>query len=208
MKKLLFLSALALVIAATGSLRAADAQDPVLTRMREALKNTMLQLRDAQTQVATLQATQAQNEAKIKDLEAQVAKITKQSSDDKLAADKTIADLKDQLAAQDKRNAAQVEAIGKWKKSYDALLAQAREIDAKRAEFAGKCIVLQRKVDDQQRRNLAMYDLGLEILARYKRFGLGEALTAREPFTGLTRVKFENLIQDYGDKLADQKIKQ
>lgn len=199
---------LVLLLALSGSLRAADAQDPVLTRMREALKNTMLQLRDAQTQVATLQATQAQNEAKIKDLEAQVAKITKQSSDDKLAADKTIADLKDQLAAQDKRNAAQVEAIGKWKKSYDALLAQAREIDARRAEFAGKCIALQRKVDDQQRRNLAMYDLGQEILQRYKRFGLGEALTAREPFTGLTRVKFENLIQDYGDKLADQKIKQ
>jgi septal ring factor EnvC (AmiA/AmiB activator) len=207
MKKFLSLSVLALV-AAAGSLHAADAQDPVLTRMREALKNTMLQLRDAQTQVATLQATQAQNEVKIKDLEAQVAKITKQSSDDKLAADKTIADLKDQLAAQDKRNAAQIEAIGKWKKSYDALLAQAKEIDAKRAEFAGKCIALQRKVDDQQRKNLAMYDLGQEILQRYKRFGLGEALTAREPFTGLTRVKFENLIQDYGDKLADQKIKQ
>ena len=35
----------------------------------------------------------------------------------------------------------------------------------------------------------------------------GEALTAREPFVGVTRVKFENLIQDYQDKLADQKIK-
>ena len=206
MKNLFLLLVLLLVL--SGSLRAADAQDPVLTRMREALKNTMIQLRDAQTQVATLQAAQAQNDAKIKDLEAQVAKITKQASDDKLAADKTIADLKEQNAAQDARNAKELETIAKWKKSYDALLTQAKAIDAKRAEFAGKCIELQRQVDDQQRKNLAMYDLGMEVLKRYERFGLGEALTAREPFTGLTRVKFQNLIQDYGDKLADQKIKQ
>jgi hypothetical protein len=205
MKKLSVLFVLLLVL--SGSLRAAEEQDSVLSRMREALKNTMLQLRDAQTQVATLQATQALNEQKIKDLQSQLDKTTKQASDDKLAADKTISDLKDQLAAQDKRNAAQVEAIGKWKKSYEALLAQAKAIDAKRAEYASKCILLQRKVDDQQRRNLAMYDLGMEILKRYERFGLGEALTAREPFTGLTRVKFQNLIQDEGDKLADQKIK-
>jgi hypothetical protein len=206
MKKLSVL--FVLLLALSGSLRAAEEQDSVLSRMREALKNTMLQLRDAQTQVATLQATQALNEQKIKDLQGQLDKTTRQASDDKLAADKAIADLKDQLAAQDKRNAAQVEAIGKWKKSYEALLAQAKAIDAKRAEYASKCILLQRKVDDQQRRNLAMYDLGMEILKRYERFGLGEALTAREPFTGLTRVKFQNLIQDYGDKLADQKIKQ
>jgi hypothetical protein len=206
MKKLSVL--FVLLLALSGSLRAAEEQDSVLSRMREALKNTMLQLRDAQTQVATLQATQALNEQKLKDLQVQLDKTTKQASDDKLAADKTISDLKDQLAAQDKRNAAQVEAIGKWKKSYEALLAQAKAIDAKRAEYASKCILLQRKVDDQQRRNLAMYDLGMEILKRYERFGLGEALTAREPFTGLTRVKFQNLIQDEGDKLADQKIKQ
>jgi predicted nucleic acid-binding Zn-ribbon protein len=207
MKKLPLL--LVLLLGLSGDLlRAADAQDPVLTRMREALKNTMIQLRDAQTQVATLQATQAQNEAKIKDLQSQLDKITKQASDDKLAADKTIADLKEQNAAQDARNAKELETIAKWKKSYDSLLAQAKAIDARRAEFAGKCIQLQRQVDDQQRKNLAMYDLGMEILKRYERFGLGEALTAREPFTGLTRVKFQNLIQDYGDKLADQKIKQ
>jgi hypothetical protein len=199
---------LVLLLALSGSLRASDAQDPVLTRMREALKNTMIQLRDAQTQVATLQAAQAQDAQKIKDLQAQLDRTTKQASDDKLAADKTIADLKEQNAAQDKRNAAQLDAIAKWKKSYEALLAQAQAIDAKRAELAGKCIAFQRKVDDQQRRNLAMFDLGMEILHRYERFGLGDALTAREPFTGLTRVKFQNLVQDYGDKLADQKIKQ
>jgi hypothetical protein len=51
-----------------------------------------------------------------------------------------------------------------------------------------------------------MYELGMEILDRYEKFGLGEALTAKEPFTGITRTKFETLVQDYEDKLVDQTI--
>jgi hypothetical protein len=62
-------------------------------------------------------------------------------------------------------------------------------------------------VADQRTKNAQMYQIGLEVLSRYERFGLGDALTVREPFIGVTRVKFENLIQDYSDKLADAKIK-
>jgi hypothetical protein len=52
-----------------------------------------------------------------------------------------------------------------------------------------------------------MFKVGSEILTRFEKFGLGTAITAREPFIGLTRVKLQNLMQDYADKLADQKIK-
>ncbi len=52
-----------------------------------------------------------------------------------------------------------------------------------------------------------MYKIGTEVLTRYENFGLGTALTAREPFTGSTRVRMQNLAQDLGDKLADQRIK-
>lgn len=204
MKRLFFLLALSCSVA---SLRAAD-QDAVNAKLREGLRNTMIQLRDAQTQVATLQATQTEDEQKIKDLTAKLEQTSKQASDDKLAADKTISDLKEQVKEQDSRNAQQVELIGKWKTAYGQLLAQAQSIDAKRAQLVSQNIMLQRKVDDQQRKNWAMYQLGLEILKRYEHFGLGDAITAREPFVGTTRVKFENLIQDYGDKLAAQKINQ
>ncbi|MDD5200594.1 MAG: hypothetical protein PHC88_12435 [Terrimicrobiaceae bacterium] len=184
-----------------------DPQAAINARLREGLKNTMLQLQDAQGKAATLQAAQVADEAKIKDLTARLAKLTKQSADDKLAADKTIADLRQQVAAQDTRNAKQVEAIGEWKKAYAKLLDQARAVEAKRAELAAEKIKLDRKVADQERRNWAMYDLGKEILKRYERFGLGDALLAREPFVGIARVKFENFILDYSDKIADQKIK-
>jgi hypothetical protein len=49
--------------------------------------------------------------------------------------------------------------------------------------------------------------LGKEILERYEKFGLGTALTAREPFVGTTRVRLQNLVQEYSDKLSEQRIK-
>jgi hypothetical protein len=48
-----------------------------------------------------------------------------------------------------------------------------------------------------------MYQAGMEILDRYEKFGLGDAILAREPFTATQRVKFQNLVQDLSDKLTD-----
>ena len=66
--------------------------------------------------------------------------------------------------------------------------------------------LLQRKIDDDEQRNIALYGVANEILTRYEKFSLGDALEAKEPFTQLTRVKLENLVQGYQDKLVAQKI--
>ena len=50
-------------------------------------------------------------------------------------------------------------------------------------------------------RNAEMLTLGREILERYKRKGLGAVITGSEPFVQASRVKLENLAQDYEDKL-------
>jgi hypothetical protein len=52
-----------------------------------------------------------------------------------------------------------------------------------------------------------MYRLANEVLDRYAQFGLGTAISAREPFVGVTKVKFQNLVQDYQNKLSDQSIR-
>ena len=62
-----------------------------------------------------------------------------------------------------------------------------------------EAVILRRKVDDREAKNYELFKIANEILTRYEKFGLGEALTAREPFTGLTRVKLENLVQDCQD---------
>jgi hypothetical protein len=66
---------------------------------------------------------------------------------------------------------------------------------------------LERRIADQQVRNAEMYRLANEVLDRYAQFGLGTAISAREPFVGVTKVKFQNLVQDYQNKLTDQTIR-
>jgi hypothetical protein len=205
LRNLLFVIAFGLF--AVGTLHAADAPSPAELRTRESLRNTMLQLRASETELATLRAAQAESEQKNTALTAQVEALTKRSAADKEATDKTIAQLKAIVEERDVEIGRLNESLEQWKASQKQATALAGATEAQRAKLAANVIVLERRVADQQTKNAAMFKIGNEILTRYEKFGLGDALTAREPFVGLTRVKFENLIQDFQDKLVDQKIK-
>jgi len=194
-------------------LRADDATVTTETRLREALRDTTIQLRDAQNQVVMLQAAKDQADkdnadlkAKVDNLNTQVAALTKQSADDKAVADKIIADLKAQVADQAGVIARLNQTLAEWKNAYNqaAQLATAKE-DA-RAKLALQSALLQRTVDDREAKNIELYKTGSEILTRYEKFGLGDAIGAKEPFVGLSRVKLENLVQDYKDKLLNQTV--
>jgi uncharacterized coiled-coil protein SlyX len=210
----LLLSAL-LVLLLTNASRADDASADasIESRLRDALRTTMLQLRDAQTQVVTLQAAQAQSDkdkadlqAKVDALSGQVKTLTDQAASDKAASDKAIADLNAQVTDQTGQIAKLNDALKEWKDAYNQVAQLAAAKEAARADLAGQVIVLQRVVDDRELKNFALYKLGMEILTRYEQFSLGDALTAKEPFVGISRVKLETLVQDYKDKLIDQAI--
>ncbi|MCE0484089.1 MAG: hypothetical protein LV479_07615 [Methylacidiphilales bacterium] len=196
-----------------GTLRADDQSATTESRLRDALRNTMGQLRDAQNQLVTLQAAQARSDkdtadlkAKVDAFNAQITTLTKQSADDKATSDKSIADLNAQVTDQAGQIARLNQSLAEWKNAYNQVtqLAAARE-DA-RAKLALQVVLLQRTVDDREAKNLELYKTGSEILTRYEKFGLGEAIEAREPFVGLSRVKLETLVQGYKDKLLDQTI--
>jgi chromosome segregation ATPase len=199
---------LALLLAGTTLLPAAEGEEDVANKLREALRNTMLQLRDSQNQVATLQATGVADAQKIKDLEGKVETLTKQAIADRNTSANMVAELNTKLEEQRAVLITFQSAIEKWKKSYGQVTTLAQKKEAERAKLEAKSIQLERQVEDQRIRNIKMYEVGLEIIDRYEKFGLGDAILAREPFVGSTRVKFQNLIQNDQDKLADQKIKQ
>jgi predicted nucleic acid-binding Zn-ribbon protein len=196
-----------LLLLATGSLNAADPSKNTELKLREALKSMALQLRDSESARATLQATETDSEQKIATLTTQLETLTKQSAADKEAGDKAVDDLKVQLAARDSQIEVAKRSIQSLETELKKVTDIARTKEAQRAKLDAEAIVLRRRVADQQVKNAAMYKIGTEILTRYEKFGLGEALTAREPFVGTTRVKLETLVQDYSDNLADQKIK-
>jgi hypothetical protein len=194
-------------ILSASQLIAADSLSPGEVKLRETLRNTMLQLRTAETERATLQAAQAENDAKLKDAIGKLDALTKERTADREAAEKMINSLKTKETEHEAEIAKLKEVLLKWQAAQKEATDLAATKEAERAKLAGEKIVLQRHVAEQQAKNDTMFKLGNEILTRYEKFGLGDALTAREPFVGMTRVKFQNLMQDYSDKLTDQKLK-
>jgi chromosome segregation ATPase len=203
----LMLLGIFLMIAASAGASEKKGVNPAEQKMRETIRNTMVQLRDANAKLATVQAAQAEAEEKVKELQGQLEEMTKKSSAEKKAANETIDDLKTKLTASELQVNHLTESLGKWKLGYAKLADYAKATEGKRAELASKIILLDRRIADQQVKNAEMYRLGNEVLDRYAQFGLGTAISAREPFVGVTKVKFQNLVQDYQNKLSDQTIR-
>ena len=204
-----------LLLLAAPRLSSADESAPssTETRLREALRDATLQLRDAQNQVVAVQTAQAQSDKDNADLKAkvdaqsdQIKSLSDQAAVDKAASDKTIADLNSQVTDLTGQTARLNEALKEWKEAYNQVSQLATATEAARAKLTVQSATLHRLVDDRENKNLALYKLSSEILTRYEQFSLGDAISAKEPFVGISRVKLENLVQDYKYKLLDQAI--
>jgi len=210
--KALFLSTLtALLAVSLGSLHAQE-EDPT-AKMRDQLRSTMLELRKAQTEIANAQAQAAAADMKVKgleesitQLEARNAQLVKQSNEDKASAEESIATLNKKLAEREVRITQFEEALAKWKDGYQKAAEIARTKESERANLASEAIVLNRTIADRERKNINLYNTALEILDRLENYSLGKALGAREPFIGTQRVKVENMVQEYKDKIIDNRI--
>jgi chromosome segregation ATPase len=205
MRRLLphFILPIALATAAV----AAEGVDANEAKLREALRNATLQLRSAEAERANLQAAQAGLTEEKKTLDAKFETLRKQAVAERATEEKTIAALKAQNAAHEAEIARLKEALEKSDSAGKQAAALAATKETDRAKLAADLVALQRKIEDRETKNLALFKLGSEILTRYEKFSLGEALSAREPFVGTTRAKLENLVQDYQDKLLGQRAK-
>lgn len=210
---LLLFSVLSLL---AGSANAQEEQDEV-ARMRDALRTTMIQLREVNNRVALLDAEKTAEkeraDKKIATLELQVKTLTERSIRDKkdadeakAAAEKAVAALQQQIAERDTLLAAAKSELEAARKENGEAAAMLEKKEQERAGAESKAIVLQRRVDEAIRVNKELYEIGREILSRYEKFSLGDAVTAREKFIGITRTKFEDLMQDYQDKLDDHRL--
>jgi chromosome segregation ATPase len=184
-------------------LHAADNADPAVARMREALKTATTQLASAQNDLAAAQSAAADSDSKAKSAEARVASLTKQAIADRIESDKVLAALNLKLSGQ--KN--EIDTLNQnLKKIKDALEIKTRVAQTETNEHARLSMVvteLERRVSDLESKNVSLIQLSNEILTRYKEFSLGEALKAKEPFVGSTRVTLENLAQDYKEKIRD-----
>jgi chromosome segregation ATPase len=193
-----------LAAAATGGVMAADQPDGD-ARLRETLRSTMLQLNDAQSQLASLQAGQAALADERKTLADQVAQLTKRAAEDQAAKAKELDALKAKLAEQQAEVSHLQEAVAQWKAADEKAKLMLRAAAAQREKDSAGVVSLERRVEDLTAKNAELFRIGSEILDRYEKFSLGAQFLAREPFVGRARVELENQIQDYDDKLMAQK---
>lgn len=203
-------SILAVAVLATAlPARAQQAAQPSAAeaKLREGLRNTMLQLRTMQGERDQLIVEKTTLEGEKTALTEKLDELTKQAAANQDAATKTIAAQKDQIALRDQEVAALKAELAKWQADHKRITDVANTKEAQRAKFAEQAMLLQRRVDDQSTKNAAMYKVGNEVLRRYEKFVLGDALAAREPFTGIARVKFETLSQEFQDQLDDARVK-
>jgi len=192
----------------TGLLKAENAQPSAAeNKLRESLRGTLLQLRSSENDKAVAQAALAESEEKNKTLTDQVEKITKDRAAEKTAADKVANDLQTKVEDRDKLIAELKDALLKSQLDNKRITDIANTKESQRAKLEDQTNQLNRRVADQQTKNAGMFKIANEILQRYEKFGLGDALTVREPFTGITRVKLQSLFEEYRDKIDDERIK-
>lgn len=181
--------------------------NPAEARLREALRQLTTRVQTAESEAATLKATQAAAEAKNQTLQAQVEKLTKDAATNQAVSDKALSAVEAKLAERTLELERTKEALEKWKAAHAKITEAARKIETVRADLAIKAASLENRVADLTRRNLALWKLGDEVLTRLENFAYGTAIAAREPFVGQTRVRLENEVQGYKDKLLDPKLK-
>jgi len=188
-----------------GRLAAAEAADGN-AQLRAALRDATLQLRTAQGDLAAAQGSLAAVTAEKKELAEKYEAVRKQSATDRAASEKATAATAAQLAdlkAQVAKLSATLDAVrAEGTKSAQA----AQSTEEQRVKLAGQLADAQNRLADRETKNLALFVLGNEILNRYEEFSLGTALRAKEPFVGKSRARLENLVQDYQDQLANNRV--
>ncbi|WP_159289019.1 hypothetical protein [Methylosinus sporium] len=168
-------------------------------RLREALRGAITQQRALEDQRAALQAklTEAESErARLKEqigaAKAEVKQVEKQHRE-------AVEQFNQRLVERD-------ETLEKWKAAYEEAADVARAKDAERAKFESQAAAHKASVKSCRAKNAELVKLGHELLQRYEAANFADVALASEPLTGVRRVEIQNLLQDYGDKIHDQKV--
>jgi len=202
MKRLL-IAALAVTIPLLGH---AQEEDEATVKLRESLRATVLQVRDLQGQIATLQAAAIAKDQEVVKLSADLKKVNADLIAERNTSANAITALNSKIAELEAEVADKNVANEKWRVEFTKMTERARKLEAERDQLKAVGLAKDRKIADQQAKNALMYQAGTDIIDRYERHGLGDAILSKEPFVGASRAKFQTLMQEYQDKLLDQRI--
>jgi chromosome segregation ATPase len=167
-------------------------------RLREALRGAIAQVRALEDQQAVLQARMTEAERERERSKQEVAAARAQIKAGEKAQAEAVGEFNRRL---DERN----EALEKWKLAYGEAAGVARAKDAERAKFEADSKSFKASAKSCASRNIKLVAIGNELLSRLDEVHLGDMIAAREPLIGTKRVEIQNLLQDYQDKILEQR---
>lgn len=188
----------ALAASVLSSVTAAQAQSET-DRLREALRSATAQTRSLEDQRTAIQAQLAEVTRARDAFKAEVATA-------KAAAKKAETDYRAAVREFNDRLEERNQALEKWKDAYTEAATVARAKDAERAKFETESKAYKASTRACTLKNQELVKVGRELLARYEGVTFGDQVVANEPLIGVRRVQIQNLLQDYGDKVLNQKV--
>lgn len=184
---------------------AAAAQDSGADRLRQALRDSVTQMRAAQDQASQAQAQLAQAQADLAALKAKFAadeaKLAQYTGKDAQQAKQAEAAL-EQARAQ---NGALQQSLSKYQGAVQQAQEVARTKDAERSRAEAGMRANTTALATCKATNARLIDISEKVLNLWQdRSFLWVLRKSYEPLVGASRVDLENLIQDYDDKIRAQ----
>lgn len=170
-------------------------------QLRDALRNTMLQLREAQAKTAEMEATAVQAEMAADRAKKETTALQSQLVEERNTAANQAAELRAAIARAEDQVIALGAQVAKWEKEYRALTERTRKSEHELAKARGRNTVLERAVAEQQVKLTEMKTIADDILDRYAAHSFGRTVLAREPFISVNRASLQTIMQDLETRL-------
>jgi chromosome segregation ATPase len=184
----------------------AAAQDARADREREMLRRTQEALRESQAEASELSANKAATEQKLKTASDEL-EATRRTSKSTAAA------LHSQLQASTATQEDLTRRLTAATQELAALKDQQRDTANKLSERDTQLKTAQGQLEQSraantscEAKNVQLYDYSKALMVRYQKKGVWDAITQKEPVTGIREVGVENVLQDYQDKLDAQRV--
>ena len=200
---------LALLLFMAGVATHADASDKRASREREALRRTQQQLSQVQGQLDAVEQEKARMAAELEQ-----AQASSKAEADKAArlqhglgaskrqlasVTQELAQAREELATTSQRLAETSKTLAETTQALQQTRMEKRDLEAIKTRN-------ERDIASCEHKNEALYEVGRSLMDRFEHKTCGETLAEKEPFTGLKKVETENLMEEYRDKLDEQKL--
>ncbi len=178
-------------------------------RLRAQLRITTAQLQQAQNELAALKAGRpaaaapAAPAAELEALRKDLARAQSQLAGERQArehASAGVAQLRQQAQAAAEKSSGQV---AQFRSAYEELLRTARASEAERQRLVAETGTQRTALTQCEAKNAQLHAVGQEVLRAYETLDMGSVFAARQPFAAQSRVKFEQIAQQYGDRLYE-----